>query len=208
MFTLITQGLDVDLEINSKDPNRTYPVPLTGHQIMALFPPAPPTMIEKQPGYTSNFFRREERAFFSRDSKVKVQREINLPQESNRNDGLKMGNSREPFVEHHGSGCQYPRIALPSEAPNPTPPHLDSERRASVIPILSSCQKSPITPPQFSYQHGQHMAPVDYAPANTGIKYHVERLTQDNPDEAWQRPMPHAERRRAGKYTKRNIIRT
>jgi hypothetical protein len=172
MFTLFIQSLDVDLAASSKGIEHIYPAPLTGHDLMALFPPAPSPMVEKKPMYTSSLFQREERAFFSRDAIARA------------------------------------RMVLPSKAPTPSHPHSHPHSSESAIPILlSSSQRSPIKPPQLSYQHRQHMTLVDAAP-NTEIKNDAGRLTQDNPDEAWRRPMPYAERRRAGKHTKRVIIRT
>ena len=171
MFTLFIQSLDVNLAVSSKGTEHIYPAPLTGHDLMALFPPAPPPMVEKKPMYTSSLFQREERAFFSCDAIARA------------------------------------RVVLPSKAP--TSSHPPSHPHSSAIPVLlSSSQRSPIKPPQLSYQHGQHMTLVDAAPPNTEIKNDAERLTQDNPDEVWRRPMPYAERRRAGKHTKHVIIRT
>jgi hypothetical protein len=171
MFTWFIQSLDVDLAAGSKGVEHLYPPPLTGHDLMALFPPAPPPTLEKKPMSTSSLFRQEERAFFSRDTITRAQ------------------------------------MVLPSKAPTPSHPH--SQHHSSAIPILlSSSQRSPIRPPHPSYQRGQHMTRVDTAPPNREIKNDAERSTQDNPDEAWRRPMPHSERRRAGKHTKRIIIRT
>ena len=202
VLTLFIQSLDVDLAASSKGIEHLYPAPLTGHELMALFPPALPAMLEKKPAYTSSLFRQEERAFFSQDKIVRPRKEIDLPWESDRNDGYKTDH-REPLVNQNGSCSQ---MVLPSQAPTPRP---DSQHCSAVIPILpSSFQRSPTKPPQPSYQHGQHMTLVNAAPPNTEIEYHVEGLTQDSPGEAWQRPMPYVERRRAGKHTKHIIIGT
>ncbi|KAJ7123696.1 hypothetical protein C8R44DRAFT_784222 [Mycena epipterygia] len=35
-----------------------------------------------------------------------------------------------------------------------------------------------------------------------------DEFRTDDPDEAWRRPMPYNERRRAGKHTRRVVVRT
>lgn len=194
-FTLFIQPLDVDLTTSSQGINHLYPAPLTGHDLMALFPPAPPSMLEKKPAYTNGLFRREERTFFSRDAIVRARMEIDLPWESDGNHRPKTGN-REPLVNQNNGRCQYSQMVVPS--PAPTGPH--SRHHSSVISILPSSSERSSNKAQCSYQH-EHTTLVDAAPPNTEI-------TQDNSDEAWRRPMPYAERRRAGKHTKRVIVRT
>ena len=69
---------DVDIPL---DPTRAFaargkfPAPPTGHDLMALFPPAPPLL---PPGPTSGFFEREERKFFAQAGKdiVRLRLEI------------------------------------------------------------------------------------------------------------------------------------
>ncbi|KAH9886746.1 hypothetical protein C8Q73DRAFT_795226 [Cubamyces lactineus] len=66
------------------DPERAFaargkfPAPPTGHELMALFPPAPPPI---RPGPTSGYFQREERQFFAQAGKeiVRVRIEIETP---------------------------------------------------------------------------------------------------------------------------------
>jgi hypothetical protein len=63
--------------------------------------------------------------------------------------------------------------------------------------IQSASIQSPSSWQQIILHTPQNSKPAE---CSTGEEY--------EPDESWRRPMPHAERRRAGKYTRRVIVRT
>jgi hypothetical protein len=210
---------DVDLTHGPEGPVRPYPAPPTGHELMALFPPAPPATLEMKPGSTSGYFRREERAFFAQGDKeiVRVRMEMDLPPGSDRKNGQDKGKSREPLANQNGGPRQYlPQMTSPPQAstyPHPNP----RQSRGPPIPVPSSFQTSPHSqhdlgppppPPPLPPPRKSHTVSHDSAHSMTNLDFHAEEMNQDNPDEAWRRPMPYAERRRAGKHTKRVIVRT
>jgi len=207
---------DVDLTHGPEGPPRPYPAPPTGHELMALFPPAPPATLEMKPGSTSGYFRREERAFFAQGDReiVRVRMEMDLPQGSDRKNGHDKGKGREPLANQNGGPRPYlPQMASPPQPP--TYPHPSSRQpRGPPMPVASSSfQTSPrgqhdLPPPPLPLQRGLHSAPHDSVHSNPNHEFHPEESNQDNPDESWRRPMPYAERRRAGKHTKRVIVRT
>ncbi|KAJ7123695.1 hypothetical protein C8R44DRAFT_670267, partial [Mycena epipterygia] len=73
---------DVDLTHTPDMPPRRYPAPPTGHDLMAMFPPAAPdNFSEMRPGPTSGYFQRQERAFFAQAGReiVRVRVDVDLP---------------------------------------------------------------------------------------------------------------------------------
>ncbi|EED84062.1 predicted protein [Postia placenta Mad-698-R] len=58
---------ELDLSVAQADMPRRYPAPPTGHDLMALFPPAPPLTLSSGP--TSGYFQQQERAFFAKKGK-------------------------------------------------------------------------------------------------------------------------------------------
>lgn len=206
---------DVDLTHGAEGPPRSYPAPPTGHELMALFPPAPPATLEMKPGSTSGYFRREERAFFAQGDKeiVRVRLEMDLPQGSDRKNGHDKGKGREPLGNQDaGSRPFLPQIPSPTQASTmgPTSTHSNTRTpRGPPIPVPSSSfQQSPHGqhPPLNSQQHNLHSSTRDATYSGTSVTK-TEFHSEDDPDDAWRRPIPYAERRRAGKHTKRVIVR-
>jgi len=209
---------DVDLTHAPEGPPRPYPAPPTGHELMALFPPAPPATLEMKPGSTSGYFRREERAFFAQGDKeiVRVRIEMDLPQGSDRKHGQDKGKSREPLASQNGGHRPHlPQMTSPPQASS-YPHHNSRQPRGLSIPVPSSSfhasprgqhdmPPQPLPPP---HQRNSHTTPYDPAHPNPNREFHPDELNQDNPDEAWRRPMPYNERRRAGKHTKRVIVKS
>ncbi|TDL26825.1 hypothetical protein BD410DRAFT_714964 [Rickenella mellea] len=66
-------------------------------------------------------------------------------------------------------------------------------------------QEKRATQPQDAHSRSP---PNPHAQSYPGGKQEPSEDGYDDPEEAWRKPMPHAERRRAGKHTKRVIVRT
>lgn len=218
--------LDVDLTHASDMPPRKYPAPPTGHDLMAMFPPAPPeTFPEMRPGPTSGYFQRQERAFFAQAGKeiVRVRVEVDLPHgvdadsphmKSSRGRDSRTwpqpGHAQASTGPHNSPATSsaapllYPHPASrpPQRGPIPVTP-------ATLYPIGSHPPPN-LHPPPTSHQPGAGLRTPSHDPAQPGAPPKVEFQNDDyrDDDEAWRRPMPYAERRRAGKHTRRVIVRT
>ncbi|KAF8181058.1 hypothetical protein BJ912DRAFT_1145575 [Pholiota molesta] len=230
-------------------PARRRPLPLprhrtpqlphapTGHDLMAMFPPAPPDNFpEMRPGPTSGFFQRQERAFFAQAGKeiVRVRVEVDFPHgaepepvkprpistlgaASSSSAGRPWMSGPPPGSAHHAHSPSQatlapvlyphpPRPARGGGVPPPQPPLYPTH--ASPVGHSPSLNLHPAVPAGT----GLHTPPQDAAsglplpppPAPKGGDYPAEEFD----DESWRRPMPYAERRRAGKHTRRVIVRT
>jgi hypothetical protein len=206
-------------------PLRKYPPPPTGHDLMAMFPPAPPNKFETLPGFksTSDFFKCQERAFFAHAGKeiVRVRVEGDFPHHEGSESGIKQRpasrlwhlNSLDPgpssstanAVSYHSPGQR-----LPSQPANDVLPPLSSHTPTSSSnqfpsnlhpPVLLGHQAKSVllTPPEV---------PEVPELEDTAAKHASEDTEEHELDESWRRPMPYAERRRAGKHTRRVIVRT
>ncbi|KZT21292.1 hypothetical protein NEOLEDRAFT_1139614 [Neolentinus lepideus HHB14362 ss-1] len=114
-----------------------------------------------------------------------------------------------------------PQLGLRQSPPAPYPrPHLSRPSpRVATIPTTPSYTNGPppnLHPPRafaqevtvLPVQSQQHATPpmqVQVAPVHSSPRQHGEP-SHDDPDESWRRPIPHNERRRAGKHTKRVIV--
>ncbi|EGO20128.1 hypothetical protein SERLADRAFT_477439 [Serpula lacrymans var. lacrymans S7.9] len=201
---------------------------------MALFPPAPPASFpEMRPGPTSGYFQRQERAFFAQAGKeiVRVRVEIDVPHEGE--DGYAKAKSRDS-VPPNGVPRSWPQLpshpqhhSSPSQtsAAPPLPhPHAGSSRQTRAVPIqMQQTSLFPMTP------HGQAAQPPPNLHAPTShhtslglqtpphdshsgapgakVEFQTAEEYREESDEAWRRPMPYADRRRAGKHTRRVIVR-
>ncbi|KAF9552304.1 hypothetical protein CPC08DRAFT_754815 [Agrocybe pediades] len=205
---------DVDLTQAPDPSHRKYPTPPTGHDLMAMFPPAPPDNFpEMRPGPTSGFFQRQERAFFAQAGKeiVRVRIEVDFPN----------GIEPEPIKARPTSTGRpwvnggLPVSTLPQQSPvqsstvpqlYPHPPSRSQRGSVSVtpVPLYSQLSHTPTStqPPPI---HVPSML-QDTPPGALGSK--SEYASEEVDDESWRRPMPYAERRRAGKHTRRVIVRT
>ncbi|KAK2460448.1 hypothetical protein APHAL10511_007613 [Amanita phalloides] len=225
---------DLDLTHTSDMPQRKYPAPPTGHELMAMFPPAPPeTPLETRGGPTSGFFQRQERAFFAQAGKeiFRVRVEIDLPHASDMEGGHVKPRPRD--VNARSWPPQLP-VHPPPNAPisHHSPVHAANPPVPLANPNGISNQRGgvPVTPvplypvnthsPTSQHPPNLHTSPVHQAgmtlrtPPQEPIPAASQRPKTEfqpeefDPDEAWRRPIPYAERRRAGKHTKRVIVRT
>ncbi|KAG2054595.1 hypothetical protein BDR06DRAFT_1007761 [Suillus hirtellus] len=216
---------DVNLTQDGSSTPRKYPAPPTGHELMALFPPAPPAnFAEMRPGPTSGFFQRQERAFFAQAGReiVRVRVEIDVPQQQE--DSTK---TREPAQS--GVPRSWPQLPphpqhhSPIDSPMGPYPHHAKQARSSrsmptptqppsMFPVAAHSQ--PTQPPLNLHSQSHHggvglrSPPHDVHPI-PGAKVEIpptEDYREDS-DDAWRRPTPYADRRRAGKHTKRIVVR-
>ena len=190
---------------------------------MALFPPAPPANFpEMRPGPTSGFFQRQERAFFAQAGKeiVRVRVEIDVPPSSS--DDVINPKTREPPRTWPQLHPHPPHQSPIDPSSSPAPPYPKQPRQSRPIPAPT---QSPAMfpgsphgqPPQLpinlhapaSHQSGLILRtpPHDLHPG-TKVELQAPEDYRDDTDEAWRRPTPYADRRRAGKHTRRVIVRT
>jgi len=217
---------DLDLSHSPDMPARKYAAPLTGHDLMAMFPPAPPDNFpELRAGPTSGYFQRQERAFFAQAGKeiVRVRVEVDLQsgvEQDPISGKLRAGAPRSwPLSSHPQppSGPHHSPVQPSSTAPVPYP--LPSSSRPTHRPVTSgplfpiihspASQLPPNLHPPVSQQPGIGLrTPPQEVTSSSGVPItKPEHQADDYDDESWRRPMPYAERRRAGKHTKRVIVR-
>ncbi|KAJ7153401.1 hypothetical protein C8R43DRAFT_1087690 [Mycena crocata] len=205
---------DVDLTHVPDMPPRRYPAPPTGHDLMAMFPAAPPdNFSEMRPGPTSGYFQRQERAFFAQAGKeiVRVRVDVDLQPASADPDPKARAQARPwpPQPSAHASSSTN------SPAPGPAlyaaPPRPTHARGPS-----ASVPATPVFPPAphpHAHSHPPHHASSvgrrtpDPAAGDSPFTPGGDEFRTDDPDEAWRRPMPYNERRRAGKHTRRVVVR-
>lgn len=228
--------VDVDLTHIADMPLRKYPAPPTGHDLMAMFPPAPPDNFpEMRPGPTSGYFQRQERAFFAQAGKeiVRVRVEVDLPHGGDSENGQGKSRARDatstprswPALGHPQSSGSSQHHSPPqtSAAPllYPHPTSRPSQRGpvpvtpAPLFPITTHPPTSQLPPnlhPPTLHQPGLGLRTPPQDSSQSGASNPKAEFQSDeysgDPDEAWRRPMPYAERRRAGKHTRRVIVRT
>jgi len=209
---------DVDLSQTSdslpRNPN--YPAPPTGHDLMAMFPPAPPDNIpEMRAGPTSGFFQRQERAFFAQAGKEIVRVCVDVDVGNGSDDSVKsrIGNSSRPWSS--ASGPSGTTSVQPSLQGSPVPyPHPSSRPWVNFNPALGpvASHSPPVTQNTHSPSHhpptsGIRTPPQEILSSGPQIQKPEFALEDFPTDESWRRPMPYAERRRAGKHTRR-VLRT
>ncbi|KAG6335814.1 hypothetical protein ID866_3272 [Astraeus odoratus] len=158
---------DVNLSQDANPVPRKYPAPPTGHELMALFPPAPPTSFsELRQGSTSGFFQRQERAFFAQAGReiLRARLEVDGPAQSEGDPHAKAipraWPQLPPHPQHHSPAeaaaappaaaatSPYPRSKAhrsmpgppPSAAPNGGPP-------AAPTPPTNAVNMYPVTSP-------------------------------------------------------------
>jgi len=196
--------------------------PLTGHELMEMWTTLAP-QIPYSPG--SSFFHSQERAFFSRDNSFfKVQIDIDLPQTDQATGGpYRQDKSKAradppqlsaiPHQQPPQPPSQQPspssswNVSPPSQHQSPSerqgtqpPPQLTKRHRLQTIPInlLPVAAGPPNGHHMGQHQVSGHHSQYPYPPPESR---HESPMTVD--DEAWQRPRPYSERRRAGKEPRR-----
>ena len=193
-------------------PLRKHPPPPTGHDLMTWFPTAPPDNFKKCS--TSEYFRRQERDFFAQAGKEIVRVKFNSDVDLTHNRGLGPGpsSSTSTAPPHHSLGH------LPSALSSSLPYSHSATRQVpsksvsvhDFSPLSSHTPTSNQLPsdlhPPFHHTMACLQTPIEdsITPQNPKPEYSEECES----DESWMRPMPYADRRRAGKHTRRVIIRT
>lgn len=221
---------DLDLPIDRNGAPRKYPAPPTGHELMALFPPPPPVTFPTGP--TSGYFQKEERAFFAQAGKeiVRVRFEVDLkdgedaptkaparPREAAAHQMPRPHPGPHPQLHpppQHPPNHAPPPSFSPSNHPGRTPRPAPAPAPApAVFQIPTHTPPQPPFPPNvhpspnaqhavFPLRTSSHERP--HLPAEGGETLRED--FRDDPDEAWRRPTPHNQRRRAGKHTKRVVV--
>lgn len=123
-----------------------------------------------------------------------------------------------------GSASHSPGISSSAPPPYPHPaPHRTSPRGSQPNPPphfpLSPSHNHPHLhsqglppnlhpPPVQMHQNGPGVRTPPRDPSQLSSSSKPEYSQEDYDDESWKRPMPYAERRRAGKHTRRVIVRT
>ncbi|KIJ18103.1 hypothetical protein PAXINDRAFT_110567 [Paxillus involutus ATCC 200175] len=222
---------DVNLTQDANPAPRKYPAPPTGHELMALFPPARPANFpEMRPGPTSGFFQRQERAFFAQAGNeiVRVRVEIDVPPQSS-DEPHSSVKSRDPSAQS-GLPRTWPQLhpqhhsPVESSAASSSTVYAHSKRQSRAIPATAQPSAAfPVsphgqppqpplnlhTPPSHHSGMSLRTPPHDPHPGGPGTKAEFQGPDEyrDDADESWRRPTPYADRRRAGKHTRRVIVR-
>ena len=215
---------DIDLSHTHDMTTRTgnYPTPPSGHDLMAMFPAKAPENFEMRPGPTSDFFKRQERAFFAQAGKeiVRVRVEVDFPHGSEldvkqqrpasrpwplNGPGPGPGPSSSAAPPHHSPG-QSPSAPILYPHPATRPPRVSGPNPSPMFPHTPTSNQLPsnLHPPVHQTTSGLRTPPEDSTTPSSKPEYSEEYEA----DESWRRPMPYAERRRAGKHTRRIIVRT
>lgn len=194
---------------------------------MAMFPAPSPSSIGVQS--SSQCFYPQERHYLSRPNKETTRpidpgatvprMTVNIPRQAqHRSDAIPQRNRQSTnhspaSPTSHSLSAHSPvhRQSIPPHAGIP-PPGRHHHRSAvgpgpaSMFPPMPVAQRSP---PHFhpSAPRAGHRSPRDDPSPPQGQKPdQTEELVDD--DEAWRTPTPYNERRRAGKHTRRVVIRT
>ncbi|KAH9966381.1 hypothetical protein BGW80DRAFT_1462356 [Lactifluus volemus] len=202
-------------------PPRIYPPPPTGHELMRLFPPQPPEqpLFLKQ-GSTSLYFRRQEHQFFAQAGKeiIRVRVESDFPPPA----GSRTTKGKEPVSAPHSWPAhpqhpQQPPPPPPTMQPPPpehahAPTHMHSPPHSvppyPIHPDIARGAPGPAgpgavaPPPGFAPPH-HPAAIVRNGPPS--VDHRVDDMREED-DQSWRRPTPHGERRRAGKHTRRVVV--
>ncbi|KAG6820581.1 hypothetical protein H0H93_014808 [Arthromyces matolae] len=204
---------DVDLTHSPDVPHRKYAAPLSGHDLMAMFPAAPPDIIEtrQRGGPTCGYFQRQERAFFAQAGReiVRVRLEVdiqNAGEADKPSRGGRDASSRQwpPHPPHHSP------LHSSSSTPYSHPPGSRTSPRGTASVTSTAPYPIPSHSPTSQHPPSHHPTNLRASPPETSQNGSKVEYQQDEyaDDDAWRRPMPYAERRRAGKHTRRVIVRT
>jgi len=224
-------GLHLIRELNLNGERQYgYPTPPTGHELMEMWPALAPQVPHNS---GSSYFHSQERAFFSRDNSFfRVQIDIDVPHTTQALGGPRRqekGKSRaDPPQVSAVQLQQQPPPPPPQQQPSPSS---SSSSSWNVSP--PSQHRSPSdrrrthAPPQPMKQHRSQTTPINPLPVAAGpmnnhhhmgqyqvmghnhsqYPYPPPELRHKSPmiidDDAWRRPTPYSERRRAGKAPRR-----
>ncbi|TRM63133.1 hypothetical protein BD626DRAFT_495603 [Schizophyllum amplum] len=203
---------DVDLGYDgasAESSRRHYPPPPTGHDLMAMFPAKRPEC--KPPAASSDIFARQERAFFAQAGREI--RRLDAPEAAaprgwpGHNQPLQPAPHPMTPVQNGGGSYPYPPPgARPVPMPPPPGPPMHTQPYPPPMP------QEPVPHPHAHPSHHRHpssgpmpmRSPPREPPAPAPVQ-HADIVLED-PDESWRRPVPCSERRRAGKHTKRVVV--
>lgn len=214
-------GLHLIRELNLNGERQFgFPTPPTGHDLMEMWPALAP-QVPHCPG--SSYFHSQERAFFSRDNSFfRVQIDIDVPYTTQALGGplrQEKGKARADPPQLSAIPRQQPaplasqQPSPPSSSWNPSPPSQHQsprERRRTHTPPQATkphrSQAIPINPVPVSAAH-HHMGQYQLTGHHSQYPYPPPELRHKSPtimdDDAWRRPTPYSERRRAGKGSRR-----
>ncbi|KAI6148123.1 hypothetical protein BKA82DRAFT_773108 [Pisolithus tinctorius] len=144
-------SLDVNIAHDSSAGPRKYPAPPTGHELMALFPPAPPATFSDMRHSTSGFFQRQERAFFAQAGREILR---SWPPHSPAETASSPSSPPYPRSKPHRTMPGPPPPASPhTAAPTPAAP----ANNVSTPPVS---QPAPLLSPQSHHHpHDHHQLP-------------------------------------------------
>jgi len=212
----------LDVSNGQAMPPRIYPPPPTGHELMRLFPPQPPEqpLFLKQ-GSTSLYFRRQEHQFFAQAGKeiirVRVESDFPPPAGSRTTKGKEPVSAPHSWPAHPQQHPQQPPPPPPTMQPPPpehshAPAHMHSPPHSvppyPIHPDIARGAPGPAgpgavaPPPGFVPPH-HPAAIVRNGPPS--VDHRVDDMREED-DQSWRRPTPHGERRRAGKHTRRVVV--
>jgi hypothetical protein len=182
---------------------------------------------------TSEFFRQQERAFFAKSGREIVRlRVMEVDAEPAQSRGRKRPRDKERYTMHEAPPRQRPHpterdrlMAPPSPrhtplAPlhHPPPPerHFPGgppppSQARHLPPSASDIRHPPSTSPRHTHMSPRERSRDPKMERGREYQHHGGYDKPDKPeqdsddDEAWRRPMPYNERRRAGKHTKRIV---
>ena len=200
---------DVDLSYSpaSAEPSRRhYPPPPTGHDLMAMFPAQQPEC--KPPHASSDIFARQERAFFAQAGREirRVRVEVDAPDAAAPRGWPGHGQPLQP--------APHPMTPVQNPAAYPYPP--PGSRPVMPPPPGPPMHGQPYPPPPMPQEHAPHPHPSHHRQPSGGLRTpprepaappgqpHADIVLEE--DESWRRPIPCSERRRAGKHTKRVVV--
>ncbi|KAH8822659.1 hypothetical protein DL96DRAFT_1714110 [Flagelloscypha sp. PMI_526] len=212
--SMFNQLKDVNLDGTPEHGGPRKPLEsINGHQLMSIFP-TQPNNPELRPGPTSNYFERQERAFFAHGNELKS---VQLHLEAKSSDpNSRHASSRGSFEDNGAQHWRSPTPVLPRRQDSPTPLFYPrpGARGPSNRPAPPSASYSPpmnAFPPvrEHPTPPPSHHAPSRVArhPSPSGSSHALSSEEHPDEDDNWRRPMPHSERRRAGKHTKRIVVR-
>ncbi|KAI6013910.1 hypothetical protein EDC04DRAFT_680893 [Pisolithus marmoratus] len=202
---------DVNITQDSSAGPRKYPAPPTGHELMALFPPAPPATFSEMRHSTSGFFQRQERAFFAQAGREVLRgRPPHSPVESP--PPPISPHTAAPTATAPTNNIHTPPMPQPAPLLSPQAHHHPHDHHQLPHPSHASAG---LRLPQDHHHHPHPPQQPPPMPAGTKVEFPAPEDYRDDagvgpggPDDSWRRSTPYSDRRRAGKHTRRVIVRT
>ena len=180
---------------------KRFPAPPTGHDLMAMFPAQPPSVTPYAggpSGPTSGWFGQQERAYFAKNVEQRRSKDSNSPSKA----GDASLSPRSPQVIHLPPAIQTQKSSYMS----PTSPHSSSP---TILHLSSQYTAMSVSPPMDSRSAPSPSNSTSSSGSPSSSFGHDSQAEdwRDKPVESWRIPTNSNERRRAGKHTKRVIVR-